>query len=107
MQLGIVGLGRMGAGMTRRLMRAGHQCTVFDVRPDAVAALSSDGAVGVRSLQELAAKLTPPRAVWLMLPAAIVDEAIAGVVDFLAPNDVIIDGGNSFYRDHIARPQAL
>jgi len=107
MQLGVIGLGRMGAGMARRLMRAGHQCIVFDVRPESVAELSSDGAVGARSIEDLVARLTPPRAVWMMLPAAIVDETIARLADFLTPDDVIVDGGNSFYRHDISRAKAL
>ena len=107
MQLGIIGLGRMGAGMTRRLMRAQHQCVVFDVRPESVSALAAEGAVGARSIEDLVGKLAPPRAVWMMLPAAIVDETIAQLVDFLKPDDVIIDGGNSFYRHDIARAKAL
>ena len=92
-QLGIIGLGRMGAGMTRRLMRAQHQCVAFDVRPESVAALAADGAVGARSVEELVAKLAPPRAVWMMLPAAIVDETIAQLVEFLKPDDVIVVSG--------------
>jgi 6-phosphogluconate dehydrogenase len=107
MQLGIIGLGRMGASIARRLMRAGHQCVVFDVKPEAVASLSDDGAVGVRSIKDLAAKLSPPRAVWMMLPAAVVDATITGLMDVLAPDDVLIDGGNSFYRQDIARAKAL
>jgi 6-phosphogluconate dehydrogenase len=107
MQLGIIGLGRMGAGMARKLMRAGHQCVVFDARPEPVAELSSDGAVGARSIEDLVAKLTPPRAVWMMLPAAVVDETIAPLADFLTPDDVIVDGGNSFYRHDISRAKTL
>jgi 6-phosphogluconate dehydrogenase len=107
MQLGIIGLGRMGASIARRLMQAGHQCVVFDVRPDAVAKLSSDGAIGAGSIKELAARLTAPRAVWMMLPAAVVDETIAALVAVLEPDDVLIDGGNSYYRDDIARAKML
>jgi 6-phosphogluconate dehydrogenase len=107
MQLGMIGLGRMGAGMARRLMRAGHQCVVFDVRPESVAALSSDGAVGARSIEDLVTRLTPPRAVWMMLPAAFVDETVTQLADFLQPDDVIVDGGNSFYRHDIARAKTL
>jgi 6-phosphogluconate dehydrogenase len=97
----------MGASIARRLMQAGHQCVVFDVRPEAVADLAGAGATGVASLAELAAKLTPPRAVWMMLPAAIVDQTIAGLVAVLTADDVLIDGGNSYYRDDIARAKAL
>ncbi len=107
MQIGIIGLGRMGASIARRLLQAGHECVVFDVRPEAVAALSGAGAIGVATIAELAAKLTPPRAIWMMLPAAIVDDAIAGLVAVLAADDVLIDGGNSYYRDDIARAKAL
>jgi 6-phosphogluconate dehydrogenase len=107
MQLGIIGLGRMGASIARRLMRAGHQCVVFDAKPEAIASLSGDGAVGVRSVKDLAARLAPPRIVWMMLPAAVVDDAIAGLVDFLTPDDVLVDGGNSFYRQDVARAKAL
>jgi 6-phosphogluconate dehydrogenase len=107
MQVGIVGLGRMGASIARRLMRAGHQCVVYDLKPEAVANLSGDGATGVNSIKELAEKLTLPRAIWIMLPAAFVADAIAGLADVLAPDDVLIDGGNSYYRDDIARAGAL
>jgi 6-phosphogluconate dehydrogenase len=107
MQLGIIGLGRMGASIARRLMRAGHQCVVFDVKPEAVASLSDDGAVGVRSMKDLAAKLKPPRAVWMMLPAGVVDDTITGLMNVLAPDDVLVDGGNSFYRQDVARAKAL
>jgi 6-phosphogluconate dehydrogenase len=107
MQIGIIGLGRMGANMTRRLMRAGHHCVVFDVRPQSVADLASEGANGAASIAELAAKLTRPRAIWMMLPAAAVEQALAGLIDVLAADDVIIDGGNSFYRHDIVRAEAL
>jgi 6-phosphogluconate dehydrogenase len=107
MQIGIVGLGRMGSSMARRLMRSGHQCVVFDLNRQSVAQLAADGAVGVGSVEELAAKLSAPRAVWMMLPAAAVDAAIAGLTAVLGPDDVIIDGGNSFYRDDMSRAEAL
>jgi 6-phosphogluconate dehydrogenase len=107
MQLGIIGLGRMGASIARRLIHAGHQCVVFDVRPEAVADVARAGATGVETLTELAAKLTPPRAVWMMLPAAVVDHAIADLHAVLKEDDVLIDGGNSFYRDDVARAKAL
>jgi 6-phosphogluconate dehydrogenase len=107
MQLGIIGLGRMGRSIARRLMQAGHQCVVFDVRPEAVADVARAGATGVETLTELATKLTPPRAVWMMLPAAVVDDAIADLLAVLKEDDVLIDGGNSFYRDDVARAKAL
>jgi len=107
MQLGIIGLGRMGASIARRLMRAGHQCVVFDVKPQAVADLAKDGATGASSITEFAGKLAQPRAIWMMLPAAIVDATIVSLQDVLAPGDVLIDGGNSYYRDDIPRAAAL
>ncbi len=107
MQIAVVGLGRMGANIVRRLMRAGHECVVYDVRPQSVAELAGEGALATASMQELAAKLTPPRAVWMMLPAAGVDDAIAGLISHLAAGDVLIDGGNSHYRRDMARAEAL
>jgi 6-phosphogluconate dehydrogenase len=107
MRIGMVGLGRMGANMVRRLLRGGHQCVAFDRTPAAVQAVVSDGAVGVASAAELAAKLTAPRAIWLMVPAAIVDRAIDDLLPHLTSGDVIIDGGNSFYRDDVDRAQRL
>ena len=107
MQLGMVGLGRMGANLVRRLVRDGHRAVVYDVDPHAVAALAQDGAVGASSLADLAAKLDPPRAVWLMLPAAIVGNTLDELVGSLQPGDTVIDGGNSYYRDDIARAKAL
>lgn len=108
MQLGIVGLGRMGAGISRRLMRDGHQCVAFDVNADAVKALAADGATGAVSLEDLVGKLTAPRAVWVMLPAGkITDDTVTKLGSLLSPGDVIIDGGNSYYRDDIRRSKAL
>jgi 6-phosphogluconate dehydrogenase len=107
MQLGMIGLGRMGANMTRRLIRAGHEVVVFDLDADAVHAAAADGAVAASSVEDLAAKLTPPRAVWLMLPVAIVDRVLAGLTPHLAANDVIIDGGNSWYHDDLRRSKEL
>jgi 6-phosphogluconate dehydrogenase len=107
MQLGMIGLGRMGANMVRRLMRAGHQCVVYDVSPDAVKGLSKDGAVGAASMDEFVAKLTKPRAAWIMVPAAVVDHTLAELSPKLAAGDTIIDGGNSYYIDDIRRAKAL
>jgi 6-phosphogluconate dehydrogenase len=107
MQLGMVGLGRMGANMVRRLLRAGHQGAVFDMSPKAVEELVQEKAVGAASLGELVKKLSKPRAVWLMVPAAVVDKTIAELVPFLEPGDILIDGGNSYYVDDIRRAQEL
>jgi 6-phosphogluconate dehydrogenase len=107
MQIAIVGLGRMGANITRRLMRAGHECIVYDLRPQSVAQLTAHGAVGAASMKELVAKLSTPRPVWMMLPAGVVDDTIAGLVDLLKSDDVLIDGGNSYCRHDIARAKAL
>src|SRR5712675_491069 len=97
MQLAMIGLGRMGANMVRRLLRNGHQCVVFDMNTRAVNDLSKDGAVGAPSLDEFVTKLSLPRAVWLMVPAAVVDSTINGLSAKLEPGDTIIDGGNSYY----------
>ena len=107
MQLGMIGLGRMGANMVRRLMRAGHECVVYDVHADAVQALAKEGAVGAASLDEFVKKLKPPRACWLMVPAAFVDKTIASLAALLAKDDCIIDGGNSYYHDDIRRAGEL
>lgn len=107
MQLGMVGLGRMGANLVRRLMRDGHRCVAYDVNPDAVKALEAEGATGASSLAEFAAKLETPRTIWLMLPAAIVDRTLEKLTPHLAPGDVVIDGGNSYYRDDIIRARHL
>src|SRR6185312_13947532 len=103
-QLGMVGLGRMGANIVRRLMRDGHKCVVYDVNPDVVKELEGEGAEGVASLKELAEKLTPPRAVCALVPAGeITEKTVQGIADVLESGDVIIDGGNSYYRDDIRR----
>lgn len=107
MQLGMIGLGRMGANMVRRLMRAGHQCVVFDVHPEAVQALAREGAIGAASLEDFVGRLNRPRAVWLMVPAAIVDEEIAAVSRLLEPGDIVVDGGNSHYHNDIRRAAEL
>ena len=108
MQLGMVGLGRMGSNLARRLIRDGHRCVVYDVNPDAVKKLETDdGATGAASLVDLVEKLEQPRTVWLMLPAAIVDSTLDELVPLLAPGDTVIDGGNSYYRDDITRAQQL
>ena len=107
MQLGMVGLGRMGANLVRRLMRDGHRCVVYDVNAAAVNELAGEGATGATSLNDLVAKLDKPRAVWLMLPAAIVDSTLDQLVPLLEPGDAVIDGGNSYYRDDITRAKRL
>ena len=107
MQLGILGLGRMGANIARRLMRAGHTCVVYDLNPQAVATMADEGAVGGVSLDDFVAKLTPPRAIWLMLPAAFVVPTIANLRPLLQPGDITIDGGNSFFHDDIRRAAEL
>ena len=107
MKLGMVGLGRMGSSMVRRLIRAGHECVVSDVNPKAVENLSESGATAASSLEDLAGKLPRPRTVWIMVPAAIVDSMLEQLVPLLSPEDVIIDGGNSYYQDDIRRSKAL
>ncbi len=107
MQLGMVGLGRMGANMTRRLLRKGHSCVVFDLSQKAVSDLVQEKSVGSASLRDLVKKLEKPRAVWLMVPAAIVDETIAELVSHLDQGDILIDGGNSYYIDDIRRSKEL
>jgi len=107
MQLAMIGLGRMGANMVRRLIRGGHQCVVFDMSPKAVADLARDKAVGAASLVDLVRKLEKPRAVWLMVPAGVVDKSIADIAPHLESDDILIDGGNSYYIDDIRRAQEL
>ncbi len=108
MELGMVGLGRMGANLVRRLMRDGHRLVVYDVSQKAVEALASEGAVGADSLQDLAQKLAPPRAVWVMVPAGeITERTIEGLAAVLARGDTVVDGGNSYYRDDIRRSRRL
>ena len=108
MQLGMVGLGRMGANMVRRLMRAGHECVVFDVKIDAVKALEGEGAIGASSLENLVAKLAKPRAAWVMVPAGdVTDKTVRVLAARMEPDNVVIDGGNTYYRDDIARVGVL
>src|SRR5258705_93876 len=101
MKLGMIGLGRMGANMAVRIIKAGHQVVAFDRGPEKVASLVKEHALGATSLEELVAKLDPPRAVWLMLPAAGVEATIQALRPLLSPGDVIVDGGNSYYHDDI------
>lgn len=108
MQLGMIGLGRMGRNMVRRLIRGGHACVVFDLNAQTVTQCEQDGATGAASLDELIQKLTPPRAVWVMLPAgAATDETVTALAETMAANDIIIDGGNSHFKDDIRRAKAL
>ena len=107
MQLGMIGLGRMGASMVRRLLRDGHACVVHDVQPSAVAGLVKDGAAGAASQQEMVSQLGRPRTIWLMVPAAVVDLALADLLPLLDAGDIVVDGGNSNYRDDMRRGAQL
>ena len=107
MQLGMIGLGRMGANLVRRLMKAGHECVVYDVSADAVKALEGEGATGATTLEEFTAKLTAPRAAWIMVPAAVVESTLEKLVPLLSKDDIVIDGGNSYYHDDIRRAKEL
>jgi len=107
MQLGMIGLGRMGANMVRRLLQAGHDADVFDMSPKAVAELVAEKAIGSSSIEDFVKKLTKPRAVWLMIPAGVVDKTIAELAPLLEPGDILIDGGNSYYIDDIRRAKEL
>jgi len=107
MQLGMIGLGRMGANMVRRLQRAGHQCVAFDRNAESVKQVTRDGAIAATSLDDLVKKLKSPRAVWLMVPAAVVDATLKELAGKLEPGDVVIDGGNSYYIDDIRRATEL
>ncbi len=103
----MIGLGRMGSNMVRRLMKAGQQCVVYDIHPEPVQALVKEKAVGATSLEDFARKLSKPRAIWMMVPAAAVDQTLKSLVPFLEPDDVVIDGGNSYYHDDIRRNTEL
>jgi 6-phosphogluconate dehydrogenase len=107
MELGMIGLGRMGTNMVRRLMHAGHQCVVYDLHAEAVQALVKEGAVGTTSLEDFASKLKKPRAVWMMVPAAVVDPTLKSLIPLLERDDAVIDGGNSYYHDDIRRAAEL
>jgi 6-phosphogluconate dehydrogenase len=107
MQLGMIGLGRMGANMVVRLMRADHECVVFDVSPDAVSGLEKEGATGSESIEDFVAKLEKPRSIWMMVPAAVVDSTVEQVVPHLEDGDTLIDGGNSYYHDDLRRAGEL
>ncbi|WP_420538503.1 NAD(P)-binding domain-containing protein [Marinobacter subterrani] len=107
MQLGMIGLGRMGASMVRRLMANGHMCIIHDTQPEAMTPLCGLGAVGATSIKELVTQLDPPRAIWLMVPAATVDTLLDALAIQLEPGDIVIDGGNSYYRDDIGRARKM
>src|SRR5579872_1745546 len=107
MQLGMIGLGRMGSNMVRRLMRGGHQCVVFDQNYANVNQLAGESAEGAASLADFVKKLTAPRVVWLMVPAAVVDSALHDLTSLLQPGDIVVDGGNSYYIDDIRRAAEL
>lgn len=107
MQIGMIGLGRMGANMIRRLMQDGHECVVFDINANAIEELAAQGAIGADSLGDFVARLSKPRLIWLMLPAAVVDQELTALASLLEGGDIIIDGGNSFYRDDIRRGAEL
>jgi 6-phosphogluconate dehydrogenase len=107
MQIGMIGLGRMGGDMVRRLLHSGHECVVFDMKADAVETLAREGALGSGSIEDFVSRLVKPRVVWLMVPAALTDSMIATVIPLLDQDDIIIDGGNSYYRDDIRRSAQL
>jgi 6-phosphogluconate dehydrogenase len=107
MQLGMIGLGRMGANLVRRLMRAGHECVVYDLNQVAVAQLEDEGAIGAASLDDFVAKLAQPRAAWIMVPAAYAGQTVSDLAERMESGDIVIDGGNSYYRDDIDRAKAL
>jgi len=107
MQLGMIGLGRMGASMVNRLLQGGHECVVFDMNPDSVKDVANKGTTGAASLEDFMARLKPPRAVWLMVPAAAVEVTVQDLASRLQQGDIVIDGGNSYYVDDIRRAKEL
>ena len=107
MQLGMIGLGRMGANMVRRLMRDGHECVVFDTTPSVVEAMEKEGAIGSTSMEDFVSKLTTPRAAWVMIPAGITGKIVSQLAELMDDGDIIIDGGNSHYRDDVDRSAEL
>jgi 6-phosphogluconate dehydrogenase len=107
MELGMIGLGRMGTNMVRRLQKAGHHCVVYDRSAETVQVLAKEGAIGAESIEDLARKLKEPRAIWMMVPAAVVDSTLKSLIPYLATDDVVIDGGNSYYHDDINRAAEL
>jgi len=107
MQLGMIGLGRMGANLVRRLTNHGHECVVYDVKPAAVKGLAGKGVEGARSIDDLVAKLSKPRAVWVMVPAGVAGKTVDGLAELMEAGDIIVDGGNSYYRDDINRAKTL
>src|SRR6516165_6533703 len=108
MQIGVIGLGRMGGNIARRLMRAGHQCVVFDANPQAGKELAKEGATAVASMEDMVRALATPRAIWSMLPAGkVTEDAVARLAELMETGDIVIDGGNSFYKDDIRRAKVL
>src|SRR5580704_16827269 len=107
MQLGMIGLGRMGANLVRRLMRDGHHCVAYDRNPNVVKGLVGEGADGANSLEEFVGKLSRPRSMWIMVPAGVVAQTLTTLVPLLDADDVVIDGGNSYYRDDFTRSKEL
>src|SRR5260370_32873419 len=107
MQLGMIGIGRMGANLVRRLMRDGHRCVAYDRNPDVVKSLAAEGATGAESLADFVAKLEAPRNIWIMVPAGVVEDTLAQLRPLLEADDIVIDGGNSYYRDDITRAADL
>ena len=107
MDLGMIGLGRMGMNMVRRLQKAGHHCVVYDISAETVQVLAKEGAIGAASIEDLARKLKEPRAIWMMVPAAVVDSTLKSLIPYLSIDDVVIDGGNSYYHDDINRAAEL
>src|ERR671923_3063004 len=107
MQLGMIGLGRMGANIVRRLIRDGHDCVVYNRSPAPVRELAEEGATGTYSLEEFVAALEPPRVAWVMLPAAVAGETVKRLAELMEPGDIIIDGGNTYYRDDVDRAERL